>query len=90
MLCVDECGSDYHFEVGAMSLDQNWPNWFDDKPAKCSGKYGPDPMSKGVRLCCKLQSNGKLTIAKRTLEIYNQKMKSKKEKSNRTRRRPLV
>lgn len=55
MLCTNECGEDYPLEVGAISLDEHWPNWFFDKPAKCNGKYGVNDYSKGVRFCCKEQ-----------------------------------
>lgn len=53
-LCAGGCGGSFSVDGGAMSLDQQWPNFFMTYDSKCGGTLQHNSYNEGagVHLCC--------------------------------------
>lgn len=61
----DTCGNKWMHEVGTMSMDAHWPNFFRQYGDKCEGNIGYHDYSgqNGVKLCCQDASTAALMEA---------------------------
>jgi len=57
-LCAGGCGGSFSVDGGAMSLDQQWPNFFMTYDSKCGGTLQHNSYNEGagVHLCCQPES----------------------------------
>jgi hypothetical protein len=46
------CGGDYPIDGGAVSVDQNWPEWSRIKDSQCFGNLDKRALTDGIHVCC--------------------------------------